>query len=108
VVDRQTGQFIKGKNFVPMNWATGLDPKTGRPIENPEARFDKTGKPFVSMPGAGGAHSWQPMAYDPRQKLMFIPANIAAFPMCRGKVEGGQIWFQQWFEPRRRRHARQQ
>lgn len=80
VVDRQTGQFIKGKNFVPMNWATGLDPKTGRPIENPEARFDKTGKPFVSMPGAGGAHSWQPMAYDPRQKLMFIPANIAAFP----------------------------
>ncbi len=80
VLDRETGQFISGNNFVPVAWARGLDPKTGRPIENPEARWDKSGKPFMGPPGPGGAHSWHPMAYDPAQKLVFIPAQNAGFP----------------------------
>lgn len=80
VIDRVTGQFISGNNYAPVNWATGLDPVTGRPIENPDSRYDKTGKPFISTPGAAGAHSWHPMAYDPAQKLVFIPAQFAAFP----------------------------
>lgn len=80
VIDRTNGQFISAKNYVPVTWATGVDPKTGRPIENPEARYDKTGKPFTGTPGPGGAHSWHPMAYDPAQKLVFIPAQIASFP----------------------------
>jgi quinohemoprotein ethanol dehydrogenase len=80
VIDRTNGEFISGNNYVPVNWATGLDPKTGRPIENPESRFDKTGKPFIGTPGAVGGHSWHPMAFDAKQKLVFIPANIAGFP----------------------------
>ncbi len=80
VLDRATGQFISGKNYVPVNWATGLDPKTGRPIENPASRYDKTGKPWIGTPGPGGAHSWHPMAFDPAEKLVFIPAQITAFP----------------------------
>jgi len=80
VIDRVTGQFISGRNYVPVNWATGLDPVTGRPIENPEARFDRTGKAVFVMPSAQGAHNWQPMAWDPRQQVMFIPAQVSAFP----------------------------
>ena len=34
VLDRQTGQFISAKAFVKgVTWASGIDPKTGRPIE---------------------------------------------------------------------------
>lgn len=80
VLDRTNGQFISGDAYVPMNWATGLDPVTGRPIENPEARYDKTGRPFISTPGAIGAHSWHPMAFDPANRLVFIPAQFAAYP----------------------------
>jgi quinohemoprotein ethanol dehydrogenase len=80
VIDRTNGKFISANNYVPVNWAKGIDPATGRPIENPEARYDKTGKPFIGTPGAGGAHNWHPMAYDPKQNLVFIPAQIAAFP----------------------------
>ncbi|MCW3837545.1 PQQ-dependent dehydrogenase, methanol/ethanol family [Sphingomonas canadensis] len=80
VLDRETGQFISGNNYVPVTWATGLDPKTGRPIENPDARYYKTGKPWIGMPGAGGAHSWHPMAFNPKQGLVYIPAQVAAFP----------------------------
>lgn len=79
VIDRTNGKFISGNAYAPMNWATGLD-ANGRPIENPEARYDITGKPFIGMPGAGGAHSWHPMAYDPAQRLVYIPAQFAAYP----------------------------
>lgn len=80
VIDRATGEFISANNFVPVNWATGIDPKTGRPIENPAARVDKTGKPFIVSPGPLGAHNWHPMAYDAKQKLVFIPAQITSYP----------------------------
>ncbi len=81
VIDRTNGRFISGRNFVPVNWATGLDPKTGRPIENPAARFDRTGKPFFLLPNPGGAHSWYPMAHDARSKLVFLPVVNGPFPM---------------------------
>lgn len=80
VLDRATGKLISAKNYTAVTWASGIDIKTGRPIENPGARYDKTGKLAVVSPGPGGAHNWQPMAYSPAQKLVYIPVQEAAFP----------------------------
>jgi alcohol dehydrogenase (cytochrome c)/quinohemoprotein ethanol dehydrogenase len=80
VLDRTNGQLISAANFVGVNWAKGVDLKSGRPIENPDARIDQTGTPFLTLPGAGGAHSWQPGAYDPKAALVYIPALDAGFP----------------------------
>ncbi|HVN44508.1 MAG TPA: PQQ-dependent dehydrogenase, methanol/ethanol family [Steroidobacteraceae bacterium] len=80
VLDRATGQLISARNFVTVNWAKGVDLQSGRPIESPEARIERTGKLYVVVPGAGGAHSWQPMAYDPQTGLAYIPALEAGFP----------------------------
>jgi alcohol dehydrogenase (cytochrome c)/quinohemoprotein ethanol dehydrogenase len=80
VVDRTNGTFIQAKNYAPISWASGVDPKTGRPIVNPDARYALTGKPVVQMPGPSGAHSWHPMAFNPKLGLMYIPAQLAAFP----------------------------
>ncbi len=80
VIDRTDGKFISANNFVPVNWASGFDQATGRPIENPKARVDKTGVPYLVTPGPLGAHNWHPMAYDPTNKLVFIPANETSFP----------------------------
>ncbi len=85
VIDRASGELISAKGYVPQNWTSGIDMKTGRPIENPEARYDKTGAPFVSTPGAGGGHSWHPMAFHPAQGLVYIPAIEAAFPYAPEK-----------------------
>ncbi len=79
-LDAATGKFISGKAFAAVTWAKGLDPVTGRPDVNPEARYELTGKPFVGMPGAIGAHSWTPMSYSPKTGLVYIPANQAAQP----------------------------
>ena len=78
VIDRETGQFISAQPYVTVNWASGIDPETGRPIENPEARVDKTGKPAIVTPGALGGHNWHPMAYHPGENLVYIPAFEAA------------------------------
>jgi quinohemoprotein ethanol dehydrogenase len=72
VLDRATGEFISGKPFVGgINWATGLDPKTGRPIESPAA----SGKAAIVSPGPDGAHNWNPMAFSPATGLVYLPAK---------------------------------
>ena len=75
VLDRRTGKLISAKAYVPVNWASGIDTKTGRPVENPGIRYDQTGKSVKMMPGPVGAHSWQPMAYSPKTGLVYIPAQ---------------------------------
>jgi len=75
VLDRTNGKLISARNFTPVTWASGVDPKTGRPIEAPDIRFDKTGKAVSVLPGALGAHSWQAMAFNPKTGLVYIPAQ---------------------------------
>ncbi len=79
VLDAKTGKFISGTPFATVTWASGLDPVTGRPHVNPEAKYEITGKPFTSLPSATGAHSWTPMSYSPKTGLVYIPTNEVAF-----------------------------
>jgi quinohemoprotein ethanol dehydrogenase len=74
VIDRADGKLISAKNFVPANWAKGIDIATGRPIENPEARFPD-GKGFMMSPSSAGGHNAQPMSYSPQTGLVYIPAQ---------------------------------
>lgn len=77
VLDRASGEFISAEAYIPQTWAEGID-ENGRPIFNPEARIDKTGKPAIVMPGPLGGHNWHPMAYHPGENLVYIPAFEAA------------------------------
>lgn len=79
LLDRETGAFISARPFATVNWAQSLDPSSGRPNENPQARYGETGKPWVSLPGPSGAHSWQPMSFSPLTHLVYIPVTEAAF-----------------------------
>ena len=91
VLDRATGKFLSAKNFAYVNWTLGIDP-AGRPIPNPAAEYGK--KPILLFPANAGAHSWQPMSYDPETRLTYIPAM--EWPMVymdsakerAGEVEG--------------------
>jgi len=85
LLDVETGKFLSAKAFVPVNWTSGIDPVTGRPTLNPDARYEQTGKPWVSAPGAVGGHSWQPQSYSKATGYLYIPANIAAFPYMAAK-----------------------
>jgi len=72
VIDRESGKLISAKNIVPVNWAKGIDIATGRPIENPEARYPD-GRPAVVYPSPFGAHNIEAMSYNPATGLLYIP-----------------------------------
>lgn len=86
VMDRATGKIISAKPYVETNWATGLDPETGKPIEAVGKR------PFLNVwakdvcPSLFGGKQWPPVSYNPNTGLVYIPA----MEMCmdiQGKVE---------------------
>src|SRR5690606_25271856 len=54
--------------LVRMNWADGVDMKTGRPNLTPE-RSDYTTGPKIVFPATPGARNWHPAAYDPETGL---------------------------------------
>ncbi|UZW56432.1 PQQ-dependent dehydrogenase, methanol/ethanol family [Sphingobium sp. JS3065] len=78
VLDRVTGQFISAKNFVPVNWASGIDQKTGRAIVNEAIARYGPGEAKVVSPDSVGAHNWQPMSFSAQTGLVYIPAQITA------------------------------
>src|SRR5258708_5249562 len=66
--------FVDGKPFVKQNVFRSLDPKTGRPNVDP-ARTPGTGKRAEFCPSLWGGKDWPPVAYSPKTKLLYIPAN---------------------------------
>lgn len=96
VLDRVTGEFISAEQYIPMTWATHVDPETGRPVETDNARY-QVSSPLLDMtpeeqvaalgamtaeeieaafhkPGPLGGHNWHPMSYSPDTGLVYIPA----------------------------------
>jgi quinohemoprotein ethanol dehydrogenase len=78
VIDRENGALISAKPFTFINWASGVDMKTGRPIESDLARYPRVDSPPI-VPGPLGAHNWQPMSYSPLTGLTYIPVNEVGF-----------------------------
>ena len=79
VLDRVDGKLISAQPFTTVNWASGVDLKTGRPLQNPAAHFGDTHKPWIAMPGPIGSHNWQPMSFSPQTHLVYIPAQDVPF-----------------------------
>ena len=73
LLDRTTGELISAKNYVPVSWASHIDPTNGKPVVNGEAKYYE-GQPALVRPSTAGGHNWQPMAFDPKVRRMFIPA----------------------------------
>ena len=91
VLDRQTGEFLSGKPFVPVNWASGLDGK-GRALENASALYGN--KPAFVAPAPAGGHNWQPVSFNPDSKIIYIPAQDSAQPFVGS--HGGDIHLGGW------------
>ncbi|HEV7632406.1 MAG TPA: PQQ-dependent dehydrogenase, methanol/ethanol family, partial [Steroidobacteraceae bacterium] len=81
VLDAANGKLLSADKYTTVTWATHVDLQTGRPVEVPEARFGKTGKPAIVQPSGQGAHSWHPMSFSRRTNLVYMPIieTIGAF-----------------------------
>ena len=67
-------KFVEGKPYVYQNVFRSLDPVTGRPDINPE-RKPGTGKPAEFCPNAHGGKNWPPIAFSPKTRMIYVPAN---------------------------------
>ena len=83
VLDRTTGKLISAKNYVPVNWATGIDMKTGRPVENPAARYGKV--PVLVSPGAGRGAQLEPDGLQPADRPGLFPGQRDLHGLRRGR-----------------------
>jgi len=66
--------FVDGTPFVRQNVFRSLDPKTGRPDVDP-ARKPGTGKSADFCPSHWGGKNWPPIAFSPKTRMIYIPAN---------------------------------
>jgi PQQ-dependent dehydrogenase (methanol/ethanol family) len=80
ILDRATGKLLSAKPFTNVSWATGIDLRTGRPIESPEARYETSDKTSIVSPGPGGAHTWQPASFSTQTGLVYFPVLESGFP----------------------------
>jgi PQQ-dependent dehydrogenase (methanol/ethanol family) len=73
VLDRATGEVLSATPFVRITSSKGVDLKSGRLIEN-EEKHPQTGKVVRDIaPTSPGAKDWQPIAYSPRTKWLYMP-----------------------------------
>ncbi|MEM1110363.1 MAG: PQQ-dependent dehydrogenase, methanol/ethanol family [Pseudomonadota bacterium] len=88
ILDRISGELLSAEPYVPVNWASGYDMQTGRPIENPAARY--IDEPYNVRPSGLGGHNWHSMSYSQDTGLMYIPAMDFMSPF---KQEEEYTWF---------------
>ncbi|RZU03063.1 PQQ-dependent dehydrogenase, methanol/ethanol family [Rivibacter subsaxonicus] len=100
VLDRSNGKLISAKPFArKINWATGIDPASGRPIDTPMTQKVRVTEQATEMievwPSAFGGKNWMPMSYDPARRLVFmntidVGMNIKYVQQAR---PGGPNWW---------------
>jgi PQQ-dependent dehydrogenase (methanol/ethanol family) len=73
VIDRATGQIYSADPFDTQTSIQRIDLKTGRPVMND--RLKPLPKKNISgiCPGSPGAKDWQPTAWSPQTRLLYIP-----------------------------------
>ena len=85
VLDRTNGKLLAANPYVKVNWATGIDMKTGRPIETDVSKDAREGKKVTVQPSILGGKNWEPMSYNPQTGLAYantlnIGGNYKAEP----------------------------
>jgi alcohol dehydrogenase (cytochrome c) len=88
VLDRASGELLAANPFVKVNWAEGIDMKTGRPIESTAVKKVRaSGETAELWPSAFGGKNWMPASYDPRQNLLFANTLNVGMPYTPVKAE---------------------
>lgn len=87
VLDRNTGKLISAEKATYVNWAKSIDLKTGRPVEEPNIRYEMG---YAEIwPGTVGGHNWQAMSYNPMTGLVYIPMQQIGARFSRASKSEG-------------------
>jgi alcohol dehydrogenase (cytochrome c) len=87
-LERSAGpiRFVDAQPYVKQDVFRSIDPKTGRPEINLEKK-PATGKTAAFCPSLWGGKNWPPIAFSPRTRMIYVPANEN---LC-GTITGREI-----------------
>jgi alcohol dehydrogenase (cytochrome c) len=97
-LDRTNGAFVAGKQYVDqLTWTRGLDPKTGLPLDYDPTKdvqayvvgsHPTRANPVANprCPSTPGGKNWEPAAFNPELKLLYIPSSEGCNQL-QGKVQ---------------------
>jgi len=71
VLDRTNGKLLAANPYVKVNWASGIDMKTGRPIETDVSTKARAGEKVDVWPSILGGKNWEPMSFNPKTGLAY-------------------------------------
>ncbi len=95
VLDRTTGRYLHGVQYVDkLNWSKGLD-ESGRPIVNPQFVPTSEGKEYICPGSEGGKNGSYTAAYSPVTKLMYVPVIESCWQMKKSAatfIQGIPFW----------------
>jgi lanthanide-dependent methanol dehydrogenase len=86
VIDRQTGEVLSADPYDTVNAYKGVDLKSGRIIPNKDLQPDVGRMVRDVCPAAPGAKDWQPSAWSPRTKLLYVPHQHLCMNMQTSEV----------------------
>ena len=73
VLDRATGQVLSADPYAAITTSEGVDLQTGKLKQNPKTE-PRAGQAVRDIcPAAPGAKDWQPAAWSPQTRLLYIP-----------------------------------
>jgi alcohol dehydrogenase (cytochrome c) len=78
-------KFIEGKPYVRQNIFKGLDPKTGRP-DIDFTRKSGVGRMADFCPSWHGGKNWEPGAYNPKTRMVYVPATENICAVMQGRI----------------------
>jgi alcohol dehydrogenase (cytochrome c) len=84
VLDRQSGEFLRGTPYVKQTWADGLDSK-GKPILLQDAGPSREGK--LLYPDITGGANWFSPSYSPQTKLFYQAAREVGAIYYKGEYQ---------------------
>ena len=89
VLDRTNGKLLAASKFVKkMNWADGVDLKSGRPHETAlSLEMRKSGNQTTIWPGVWGGKNWEPMSFNPLTGLVYANTLHIGYPFKWVKPE---------------------
>jgi alcohol dehydrogenase (cytochrome c) len=78
-----------------VNWASGIDMKTGRPIETEVSVKARAGEAVQIWPSILGGKNWEPMSFNPQTGMAYANTlNIGGnYKATLDQYKAGEIWF---------------
>ncbi|HEX8783091.1 MAG TPA: PQQ-dependent dehydrogenase, methanol/ethanol family, partial [Steroidobacteraceae bacterium] len=95
-LEAATGRLLAADKIGHPTWASSIDLNTGRPVENPQARYYAThDKRAMVNPGPVGIHNWHAMSLSDATGLLYVP--LTDVPVLYAMWEqsaalGGDTW----------------